>query len=226
MKKIIITVILTLLVLVVFAFEEFDHKNIELTSLNNINMFKSLGTKKVVDVVVPKELPDTFENKKVIEVAPCDLSGDRKKNVVVDIGYDDREYWSTTNEFGQVVEVYAPQIIIQEKKEVNESGRYCSDEAKVDGVESTNLDEGHIIADSLGGGSNSYNITPQESKLNRQGEQYQMEDEIRQEINSGFLITEFDYKIEYSDNHTMIPETYRVSYKSNGKLKKIEFENK
>ena len=54
---------------------------------------------------------------------------------------------------------------------VNASGRYCNDEAKVPGVEEPDLDEGHVIADSLGGVSNAYNITPQNSTLNRHGDQ-------------------------------------------------------
>ncbi len=81
-----------------------------------------------------------------------DLSGYREPNVVVDIGYGDREYWAFTNEYGQLVRVIADEIILQDER--NEpflsSGRYYPDEAKVPGVESDVLDEGHVIADSLG----------------------------------------------------------------------------
>ena len=105
------------------------------------------------------------------------MSGYREPNVVVDIGYGDREYWAFTNEYGQLVRVIADEIILQDdsNEPVLSSGRYYSDEAKVPGVESDVLDEGHIIADSLGGVSNAYNITPQDSTLNRHGDQAYME---------------------------------------------------
>ncbi|MBM7663980.1 hypothetical protein JOC25_000436 [Solibacillus kalamii] len=72
----------------------------------------------------------------------------------------------------------ANEIILQDdhNEPVLSSGRYYPDEAKVPGVESDVLDEGHVIADSLGGVSNAYNITPQNSTLNRHGNQAYMED--------------------------------------------------
>ncbi|MCP6324219.1 hypothetical protein NL453_27725, partial [Klebsiella pneumoniae] len=85
-----------------------------------------------------------------------DVSGYREANIVVDIGYGDREYWAFTNEHGQLELVVAAEIIVQDdsSEPVLSSGRYYSDEAKVPGVESDILDEGHVIADSLGGVSN------------------------------------------------------------------------
>lgn len=119
---------------------------------------------------------ERFEGYKLIEVDGGDLSGNREPNVVVDIGFGDREYWAFTNEHGQLVRVVADEIILQDdnNEPVKSNGRYYSDEAKVPGVESDNLDEGHVIADSLGGVSNAYNITPQESTLNRHGDQAYM----------------------------------------------------
>ena len=101
--------------------------------------------------------------------------------MVVDIGYGDRQYYAYTNEYGQLIKVTAAQIILQDdaKEPVLETGRYYPDEAKVPGVESPTLDEGHVIADSLGGVSNAYNITPQDSTLNRDGDQAYMEKVIR-----------------------------------------------
>ena len=109
------------------------------------------------------------------------MSGYREPKVVVDIGFGDREYWAFTNEHGQLVRVIADEIILQDdnNEPVTSSGRYYSDEAKVPGVERDDLDEGHIIADALGGVSNAYNITPQESTLNRHGNQAYMERVIR-----------------------------------------------
>ena len=88
-----------------------------------------------------------FEGYKLIEVDGGDLSGHREANVVVDIGFGDREYWAFTNEYGQLVKVIAKEIILQDDstEPVNSKGRYYDDEAKVPGVESKNLDEGHII---------------------------------------------------------------------------------
>lgn len=112
----------------------------------------------MVDEPVVEETPtpikkEQFSGYKLIEVDGGDLSGDREPNVVVDIGYGDREYWAFTNEYGQLVRVIAAEIILQDDKNeaVLSSGRYYADEAKVPGVESAVLDEGHIIADALGG---------------------------------------------------------------------------
>jgi hypothetical protein len=137
-------------------------------------------------VPVAEETPtqpdnELFAGYKLIEVDGGDLSGLREPNVVVDIGNGDREYCAFTNEHGQLVRVVAKEIILQDddNEPVTSSGRYYSDEAKVPGVESDVLDEGHIIADSLGVVSNAYNITPQDSTLNRHGDQAYMEDNIR-----------------------------------------------
>ena len=138
------------------------------------------------------------------------MSGYRESNVVVDIGYGDREYWAFTNEYGQLVRVIADEIILQDdsNEPVLSSGRYYSDEAKVPGVESDVLDEGHIIADSLGGVSNAYNITPQDSTLNRHGDQAYMEDAIR----SAGGATNFEAIITYPNTETQIPSSYQYTY--------------
>lgn len=153
---------------------------------------------------------ELFSGYKLIEVDGGDLSGYREPNVVVDIGYGDREYWAFTNEHGQLVRVIADEIIIQDdsNEPVLSSGRYYSDEAKVPGVESDVLDEGHIIADSLGGVSNAYNITPQDSTLNRHGDQAYMENVIR---NAG-KATNFEAIITYPNTETQIPSSYQYTY--------------
>ena len=90
---------------------------------------------------------DMFDGYKIIEVDGGDLSGHREPNVAVDIGFGDREYWAFTNEYGQLVKVVAKEIVLQDdsKEPVNSNGRYYPDEAKVPGVESKDLDEGHVI---------------------------------------------------------------------------------
>ncbi|KGP92412.1 hypothetical protein N780_13445 [Pontibacillus chungwhensis BH030062] len=166
---------------------------------------------------------DLFSGYKLIEVDGGDLSGHRESKVVVDIGYGDREYWAFTNEHGQLVRVVADEIILQDdnKEPVLSSGRYYSDEAKVPGVESDVLDEGHVIADSLGGVSNAYNITPQESTLNRHGDQAYMEDSIRKAGGA----TNFEAIITYPNTETQIPSSYKYTYTLMGNEIVDTFEN-
>ncbi len=169
----------------------------------------------------PKE--ELFSGYKLIEVDGGDLSGYHEPGVVVDIGYGDREYWGFTNEYGQLVRVIADEIILQDERNepVLSSGRYYSDEAKVPGVESDVLDEGHVIADSLGGVSNAYNITPQDSTLNRHGDQAYMENEIRRAGGA----TKFEAIITYPNTETQIPSSYQYTYTINGNVITDSFEN-
>jgi hypothetical protein len=159
----------------------------------------------------------------IIVVAGGNQSGDRKANVVVDIGYGERVYWGFTNEYGQLVYVIADEIILQndDTEPVNSSGRYYDDEAYVPGVEASDLDQGHVIADSLGGVSNAYNITPQDSTMNRYGDQAYMEREIR-DANG---CTDFVATITYADTKTQIPSHYHFEYVLMGNLVVEDFEN-
>lgn len=166
---------------------------------------------------------DMFDGYKIIEVDGGNLSGHREPNVAVDIGFGDREYWAFTNEYGQLVKVVAKEIILQDdsKEPVTSKGRYYADEAKVPGVESKYLDEGHVIADSLGGVSNAYNITPQNSTLNRHGDQAYMEKAIRE---AGGC-KDFVAIITYPDTKTQIPSHYSYTYTLKGKVINDEFDN-
>ena len=194
----------------------------------NINSEKEEANATVIDEPVEKETPaqsnnDIFSGYKLIEVDGGDLSGHREPKVVVDIGYGDRKYWAFTNEYGQLVRVIADQIILQDdsKEPVLSSGRYYRDEAKVPGVESDVLDEGHIIADSLGGVSNAYNITPQDSTLNRHGDQAYMEDVIRRAAGA----TNFEAIITYPNTETQIPSSYQYTYTVKGNVIVDTFDN-
>jgi hypothetical protein len=188
----------------------------EVTTVNaNKNSDQEETNTTVVNEPVIEETPtqsnnELFSGYKLIEVDGGDLSGYREPNVVVDIGYGDREYWAFTNEYGQLVRVIADEIILQDDRNepVESSGRYYSDEAKVPGVVSDVLDEGHIIADSLGGVSNAYNITPQDSTLNRHGDQAYMEEVIR----SAGGATNFEAIITYPNAKTQIPSSYQYTY--------------
>ncbi|MGG0856743.1 DNA/RNA non-specific endonuclease [Metabacillus fastidiosus] len=166
---------------------------------------------------------ELFKGYKLIEVDGGDLSGHREPNVVVDIGFGDRHYYAFTNEAGQLVRVIADEIFLQDDRTepVTSSGRYYADEAKVPGVERADLDEGHIIADSLGGVSNAYNITPQNSTLNRHGDQAYMEDAIRK---AGGAIN-FEAIITYPNTETQIPSHYKYTYTLKGNKIVDEFDN-
>lgn len=170
-----------------------------------------------------QSIEERFPGYKLIEVDGGDLSGHREPNVVVDIGYGDREYWAFTNEYGQLVRVIADKIILQDDKNepVLANGRYYADEAKVPGVERPDLDEGHVIADSLGGVSNAYNITPQNSTLNRHGNQAYMEEMIRKAGGA----TDFEAIITYPNTKTQIPSRYKYTYTINGQKIVDEFDN-
>ena len=159
----------------------------------------------------------------LITVDGGDLSGDRKSNVKVDIGFGEREYWAYTNEYGQLVRVEAEEIVLQDpdNEPILSNGRYYYDEAKVTGVDNAEYDEGHVIADSLGGVSNAYNITPQNSTLNRYGNQAYMEKAIRDAGGCTNFITE----ITYPNNETQIPSHYKYTYTLQGNKIVDEFDN-
>ena len=184
---------------------------------------KTTTEKQVVEETSTESKDQLFKGYKLIEVDGGDLSGHREPNVVVDIGFGDREYWSFTNEHGQIVRVIADEIVLQDDRTepVTSSGRYYADEAKVPGVERADLDEGHIIADSLGGVSNAYNITPQESTLNRHGDQAYMEDAIRKAGGA----TNFEAIITYPNTETQIPSHYKYTYTLKGNKIVDEFDN-
>lgn len=159
----------------------------------------------------------------IITVDGGDRTGSRQANVAVDTGFGDRVYWALTNEYGQLVTVLASEVILQDDttEPVTSNGRYYSDEAKVPGVERDDLDEGHIIADSLGGVSNAYNITPQDSTLNRHGDQAYMEKVIRDAGGcKNFVAT-----ITYPDTTTQIPSHYHYEYLLNGEPVADDFDN-
>lgn len=179
--------------------------------------------KSTVEETPTQSNDERFEGYELIEVEGGNLSGTRKPNVVVEIGYGDREYWAFTNEYGQLVRVIADELVIQDESNepVEPDGRYYPDEAKVPGVESEALDEGHVIADSLGGVANAYNITPQNSTLNQHGDQAYMEEVIR----SAGGATNFEAIITYPDTETQIPSSYQYTYTLMGNEIVDKFDN-
>jgi hypothetical protein len=182
---------------------------------------QSVQYSKTTETTAETEL--SFDGYKKIEVDGGDFSGHREANAAVDIGFGDREYWAFTNEHGQLVRVVADKIILQNDatEPVKPSGRYYNGQADVPGTERPDMDKGHIIADSLGGVSNAYNITPQNSILNRHGDQAYMEKVIR---DAGGC-TDFEAVITYPDTATQIPSHYHYTYTLNGNVITEDFDN-
>ncbi len=218
------------------AANEPHNQTIEKTSIPAVKVTPSITPKQTetpAPTAKPTDSPTASEKDNVyeydgksytiIEVDGGDLSGERQPNVAVDVGYGDRVYWGLTNEYGQLIHVIADEVILQDDKNepVTSDGRYYEDEAKVLGTEQKDLDEGHVIADSLGGVSNAYNITPQNSTLNRHGDQAYMEKVLR---DAGGC-TNFVATITYSDTDTQIPEKYKYEYIINGNSVVDEFDN-
>ncbi|MBI9013894.1 MAG: lamin tail domain-containing protein [Clostridiales bacterium] len=168
-----------------------------------------------------------FPGHTYLYVTPGDIHQERLPNVVVDIGFGDRWYFSLTNEFSQVYRVVADEIIIQDDstEPVNSDGRYYSQIADVRGTESSTLDRGHLIADSLGGENSKYAIVPQDSTLNRHGDQAYMEDTIRKAIRAGLRVTNFEAIITYPNTETMIPSHFKYTYYIDGDKVVDEFDN-
>lgn len=193
-------------------------------SYSGVNLTKSiygvstLGYTKTSNSIIYKG-----KTYKIIQVDGGDLSGNRLSNVAVDIGFGNREYWGLTNEYGQLVFVLADLITLQDDsiEPVTSNGRYYPDEAKVPGTERSDLDEGHVIADSLGGVSNAYNITPQDSVINQAGNQAYMEKWIR---DAGGC-ADFLAVITYPNTSTQIPSHYSYTYTLKGSVANDEFDN-
>ena len=163
------------------------------------------------------------KNYTIIQVDGGNRNGSRKANVAVDIGFGDRKYYGLTNTHGQLVYVLAEKVILQndDTEPVNSEGRYYDDEAYVPGTEHKDLDQGHIIADSMGGVANAYNITPQDSTLNRHGDQAYMEKSIRDAGGcENFIAT-----ITYPNTSTQTPNHYKYVYTLRGNVITDSFDN-
>ena len=195
----------------------------EVNETNSNNSIVNAPNQSIESVFTPTDTPIdttaeatssfyTYDGKQyaILGVDGGDMSGDRLPDVAVDVGFGDRIYWALTNEYGQLIHVIADKIVLQDDKNepVLSSGRYYKDEANVPGTERPDLDQGHVIADSLGGVSNAYNITPQDSTLNRHGDQAYMEKIIR---DAGGC-KDFVATITYPDTGTQIPSHYHFEY--------------
>ncbi len=172
-------------------------------------------------------IENSFKNMAEIKVDQCDLNSGRQANVVVDIGVGSRKYLAKTNNNYQVTEVFAREIIPQnEDVELTQnSGRYCLDEASVVGTELKEYDQGHIIADSLGGASNTYNITPQASSLNRFGMQRKMEEQLTNALMDQKQVTNFHGQIFYPSMNSLIPSGYAFTFEIDGQQESYQFDN-
>lgn len=204
----------------------------KLSSLCLLSVILLSGCGKKVESVVSNPVTSTDNNYiTTLSIDTCDLSGNRQPNARVDIGVDtsqiNREYFGYTNKHTQLVKVEAKELFLQTKEEEKHKGRYCKDEAKVPGTEQPDLDQGHVIADSLGGASNAYNITPQKSNVNREGgTQYKLEQEFISLLRNGTRITDVVVLITYPNETTMTPSSYEFRWIQNGSSRSLIIDNK
>ena len=146
-----LSIILTILVLLNVGCRSVGRESNKLLDVNASSESNAISGVRVVDVVNEVDISELHDeilrDHKVLMVEGGDLSGDRESNVIVDIGFGSREYYGVTNAFGQLVEVFAEQLILQNEvlEKVTSEGRYYADEAKVPGTERSDLDEGHVI---------------------------------------------------------------------------------
>lgn len=205
---------------VLYRFEEIEKSiNVTITKPKTIDYALS-DSKWLLDTTIDLG----FSKNIIIDVDGGDTSGTRQSNVAVDVGFGTRAYWAYTNEYGQLVAVIAEKIILQDESTeiLLGDGRYYTDEADIPGTEKIDLDNGHVIADSLGGVSNAYNITPQNSTLNRKGDQAYMEEWIQKADGAENFIA----IITYPNTTTQIPSHYSFTYIINGNKVTDEFDNK
>lgn len=192
-----------------------------------VNYYNKSGNKYQVKSYLKTKKRSGYKTK---TIKACDMSTTRQKNVVVDIGFDssyaNRDYYGYTNRYGQLTLVEAAQIIPQSESEENVvwgySGdgkelRYCKSEARVIGSEPSKYDRGHVIADSMGGVANAYNVTPEIEYINVKGAQYKMETMFRVAFANAQTVTDFQMKIYYKDKKTNVPYKYAVKFKIDGK---------
>lgn len=193
------------------------------TSVESSNPTAIINDTPTPPVKTESTINSTNDKYTLLQVDGGDMSGSRQPMARVDIGFGTREYWAYTNEYGQLVRVTAAAILLQDdsNEPVLDGGRYYPDEATVPGTERSDLDQGHVIADSLGGVSNAYNITPQDSVLNRHGDQAYMETVIR---DAGGC-TDFEAIITYPDIKTQIPSHYDYTYTLKGNIIHDSFDN-
>lgn len=149
---------------------------------------------------IPAELYDNTFSK----VTLCSYNVGRNPNVKVDIGAGDRSYYAYTNEYSQLAFITADQIIVQNESTdgVTDSGKYCDQPAEISGDGTPKL----VIADSLGGASNAYNVI---SSINA----YSQLEQIENEILAYGQATDFRVAISYQNTETNTPSTLEFSYK-------------
>lgn len=229
--------------------DSIDKEKYDIQIINNVDVltpgtytviykFDEIEKSISVTITIPKTIDYTLSNSEwllnttkelgllkniMIEVDGGDTSCTRQSSVAVDVGFGSREYWAFTNEYGQLVAVIAEKVILQDEstETLLGDGRYYADEADIPGTEKIDLDNGHVIADSLGGVSNAYNITPQNSTLNRKGDQAYMEEWIQKANGADNFIA----IITYANTTTQIPSHYSFTYTINGNKVTDEFEN-
>lgn len=183
-------------------------------------------------------VPKSLKNNREIEFDQNNLDVEKEANVKVNVGYHainaedgnsnigredesiiPREYWSYTNKNEQIAYAHADEVVLQDQsgleKDFTDDGRYVTwdefgdthTEQSSPGV-TPGYDAGHILADSLGGNSTTYNITAQNSYLNESG----MVRVYETDISKHHGAYDFSTSFTYDDKESLIPIKYNVTY--------------
>ncbi len=214
----------------------------------NTTIIKSERQRK--KIIKHQKTPSKLEKNDVVYRDQQNLVDWREPNAKVDVGFDSteetlpkgetwngysvtRDYWGYTNSNEQLVFVQADEIILQDDilEEPWEEGihRYSSSVSSVDGTGESytsgdvagKYDRGHVIADSLGGMSIAYNVTPEDSVINQTGTQADFEGDIRSHGGAKY----FKADIKYPNKKTNVPVKYYISYIVDDEYKEYTFSN-
>ncbi len=226
-KKIILlllVVLITSMLLIAIGGFMYDKKRNAIIFEHDSQTISKTDTKKYNKLNNKNKIPKKLKNNNELEFPQNNLDVYREPNSKVNVGFDangaiEREYWSYTNEYQQTEFLHADQIKPQdnelEKDFIDSEGRYfvVTDDGEITSDQSrpgviSGYDAGHIVADSLGGNSTTYNITPQISWLNQNGIVRQYETDILR--NGGAY--DFNSRMYYYDDDSLIPNRYYVTY--------------
>lgn len=206
--------------------EELEDYNLNAETLAEHNKMYSRGLKiedslttRISELeVLMSDIPEELFENSYTKVSTCSYSTNTAPNVKVNIGAGDREYYAYTNEHGQLQYITADTITIQDEQSevVNADGNYCDQPADI--AKDTGYTNTYIIADSLGGASNAYNLIPGGISTSNLAE-------IENDILENGGATEFNAYFEYSDSETNVPHTIQISYKINEGLVEYQFNN-
>lgn len=193
---------------------------------------KELNLDPSTDTTFMNILPFKYYGNRFVKLEDQTIhDGNREANVVVNGGFNDdyarRNYYGFTNEFGQLSYYKADKIIDQndDVEPVKSDGRFGTPAdvygtATEDEPEGRDFDRGHVMADSLGGAPNAYNMTPQDAYLN----EHSIEVGIEGRARNG-NIKQYTSIPLYDSTTTQTPYAYFTSFVDDGRYVEWFFYN-